>query len=68
MFAIEGDSLVVRGLRHRSLAELRGVLPAKRSFPGRDQIRAETGRRLGAELARKADSSGNPPPADTERT
>lgn len=50
VFQLQGDELLVRGIKRRSLTELRGGLPAVRPFPGRDQVRAETAREIGRRL------------------
>jgi AbrB family looped-hinge helix DNA binding protein len=47
VFAVRDRELYVWGLKRRKLSGLRGSLEAARSFPGRDAIREEVGRRLG---------------------
>lgn len=59
----QGDDLVfevtpehsvhLRVLKRRSLSDLYGALPAKRPFPGKEEIRESVGQELGKSLRRK---------------
>ena len=53
IFSLREGELVTRAIKHRALTELQGVLPATRTYPGRDKVRAETAQQLGQELVRK---------------
>ena len=46
------DSARVRVCKRTRLADLYGALPATRPFPGKEQVRAETGRALGKTRSR----------------
>jgi len=50
VFRLQGSEMLVRGLRKRSLVELRGALPATRPYPGRDEVRTEVKRALARRL------------------
>ena len=66
VFQLKGSELLVRGFKRRSLSELRGALPATRAFPGRDEIRAETGRAIGRRLATEG-GPGHPTEPEVEQ-
>ena len=52
LFLLEGERLILIPLRHRSLPELYGALPATRPYPGHQAIREEIRSRLGERMAR----------------
>lgn len=51
VFEVEGEGARVYALRPPRLSQLRGALRSSVAFPGRDEVREETGRRLGEALA-----------------
>lgn len=52
-FRVDGSGARIMPLRKRRPSELRGILPARRSYPGKEVLRREIGLMLGAELERK---------------
>jgi AbrB family looped-hinge helix DNA binding protein len=50
---MDGDHAIIYAARERKLADLRGQLPATRTYPGVDEVRAEVGRRMSARGTRK---------------
>ena len=52
---MSGDSVQLRVVKRRQLADLYRTLPATRAFPGRQRVREAVGRELGKAL-RKSDS------------
>jgi AbrB family looped-hinge helix DNA binding protein len=65
VFELRDQELHVWGLKRRELTDLRGALPATRPFLGRDAIREEAGRQLGA---RHLAAAQVPQGADKART
>jgi hypothetical protein len=51
---VEGEEARIRVVKHRSLMELYGALPATRPFPGKQAVREEIGKDLGQRRTRKA--------------
>jgi antitoxin PrlF len=51
---VEGEEARVRVVKHRSLMDLYGALPATRPFPGKKAMREEIGEELGQRRTRKA--------------
>ena len=52
IFLVEGEHLVLVPLRHRSLSELFGALPATQSYPGHQGIREAIHTELGDRMKR----------------
>ena len=50
---VDGDKAILRPVKQGKVAELRGKLPATRSYPGSDEVRREVGRDLGRRGRRK---------------
>jgi antitoxin PrlF len=52
-FRMDDAGARILPLRKRTVAELRGMFPPTRPYPGKEAVRREIGRMLGEELNRK---------------
>lgn len=50
---VDGGKAVISPVRGSKLADLKGRLPATKSYPGSDAIRHEVGEKLGEQMGRR---------------
>jgi antitoxin PrlF len=53
IFEVEGDHVVLKPLKKKSIEDFYGVLPATRPYPGSEAIRKEVQHKMGKRLHRK---------------